>query len=41
MNIHEYQAKEILRNFKIPVLNGFVIFSTEEINNKIKGLKSK
>ena len=31
MNIHEHQAKEILKKFGIPVLNGFVIFSTKEI----------
>ena len=41
MNIHEHQAKEILKRFGIPVLNGFVIFSTKEINKNIKNLKSK
>ena len=41
MNIHEYQAKEILREFGAPVSNGVVIFSTEEIKQKIKNLKSK
>ena len=40
MNIHEHQAKEILREFGAPVSNG-VIFSTEEIKQKIKHLKSK
>ena len=41
MNIHEHQAKEILREFGAPVSNGVVIFSTEEIKQKIKHLKSK
>ena len=41
MNIHEHQAKEILKRFGIPVLNGFVIFTTKEIDKNIKNLKSK
>ena len=41
MNIHEHQAKEILKEFGIPVLNGFVIFKSQEIDNKIKMLKSE
>ena len=41
MNIHEHQAKEILKKFGIPVLNGIVIFDTKEIENKVKKLKSK
>jgi len=40
MNIHEHQAKEILKEFGIPTLNGVVIFNTKEINSKIKKLKS-
>ncbi len=40
MNIHEHQAKEILKDFGVPVSNGVVIFSTEEISEKIKKLKS-
>ena len=40
MNIHEHQAKEILKNFKVPVPNGFVVFNSKEINNKIKKLKT-
>ena len=40
MNIHEHQAKEILKEFGAPVTNGFVIFKPEEINEKIKNLKS-
>jgi succinyl-CoA synthetase beta subunit len=41
MNIHEHQAKEILKEFEVPVSNGIVIFSTDEINEKVKQLKSK
>ena len=40
MNIHEHQAKEILKKFKIPVPNGVVIFDLKDINNKIKKLKT-
>ena len=40
MNIHEHQAKEILKKFGIPVLNGVVIFDIKEIESKIKKLKS-
>jgi len=41
MNIHEHQAKEILREFGAPVSNGVVIFSIDEVKDKIKKLKSK
>ena len=41
MNIHEYQAKEILREFGAPVSNGVVIFSINEIKEKINKLNSK
>ena len=41
MNIHEHQAKEILKELGAPVSNGIVIFSTDEINEKVKQLKSK
>ena len=40
MNIHEHQAKEILKKFGISVLNGVVIFDTKDIESKIKKLKS-
>jgi succinyl-CoA synthetase beta subunit len=40
MNIHEYQAKEILRQYGVPVSNGAVIFDLKEITEKIKLLKS-
>ena len=41
MNIHEHQAKEILKEFGAPVSNGIVILSTSELNREIKKLKSK
>jgi succinyl-CoA synthetase beta subunit len=41
MNIHEHQAKEILKEFGAPVSNGIVILSIEDIKNKIKNLNSK
>ncbi len=41
MNIHEHQAKEILREFGAPVSNGVVILSVNEIKKKIINLKSK
>ena len=40
MNIHEYQAKEILKKFGINVPNGIVAFSLEEIDQKFKILKT-
>jgi len=41
MNIHEHQAKEILKEFGAPVSNGVVIESVDQISEKIKKLKSK
>ncbi len=41
MNIHEHQAKEILREFGIPVSQGVVILSKEEIKEKISKLKKE
>ena len=40
MNIHEHQAKEILKKFGMPIPNGVVIFDTKEILDKINKLKS-
>ena len=39
MNIHEHQAKEILKDFGAPVSNGVVIFSINDIEKKISKLK--
>ena len=41
MNIHEHQAKEILKEFGAPVSNGVVILSLDEIKSKISKLNSK
>jgi succinyl-CoA synthetase beta subunit len=41
MNIHEYQAKEILKKFGAQVPNGVAILHLKEINEKIKKLTSK
>ena len=41
MNIHEHQAKEILKEFGAPVSSGIVIFSLDEISKKISKLKGK
>jgi succinyl-CoA synthetase beta subunit len=41
MNIHEHQAKELLKKFGAPVSKGVVIFSLKEIDEKIKQLKTK
>ena len=30
MNIHEYQAKQFLREYGIPVLDGRIIYKAEE-----------
>ncbi len=38
MNIHEHQAKEILREFGVPVSNGIVITNLNDIKNKIQKL---
>ena len=41
MNIHEHQAKDILRKYGAPVSNGVVIKSLGEIKEKIKLLRGK
>ena len=41
MNIHEHQAKDILKEFGAPVSKGVVIFSIDEIKKKVISLKSK
>ena len=41
MNIHEHQAKDLLKEFGAPVSNGFVILNPEEIKEKIKFINSK
>ena len=41
MNIHEHQAKDLLKEFGAPASKGVVIFSLDEIDKKIKELNSK
>jgi succinyl-CoA synthetase beta subunit len=41
MNIHEHQAKEILKEYGIPVSNGVVIFKLDKIKDKIAKLNSE
>ena len=38
MNIHEHQAKEILKEFGAPVSKGVVIYSLNEIAKKFLNL---
>ena len=40
MNIHEHQAKQILKEFGAPITNGVAVFSVDEIEEKIKSLTS-
>ena len=41
MNIHEHQAKEILREYGAPVSKGVVVFSLDKIKEEVKKLSSK
>ena len=41
MNIHEHQAKKILKDYGAPVSNGIVVVSVDELDKKIKLLNSK
>ncbi len=38
MNIHEHQAKDLIKKFGAPVSKGVVIFNLNEIDEKIKQL---
>ena len=40
MNIHEHQAKEILKKFGVKIPNGVPIFSLDELEQKYKLIKS-
>ena len=40
MNIHEHQAKDILKKFEAPVPTGVPIFSLSEIDEKVKNIKT-
>ncbi len=39
MNIHEHQAKELLREYKVPVLKGFIAFNSKELEENMDILK--
>ena len=41
MNIHEHQAKSILKEFGVPVSNGIVILSVDELKKEISKLKTE
>ena len=41
MNIHEYQAKEILNNYKVKIQNGYVATSAAEANELAKKLSEE
>ena len=41
MNIHEHQAKEILRKFGAPVPNGVPVFNLNELHNAVKKIKTR
>ncbi len=41
MNIHEHQAKEILKEYGAPVSNGVAICALKELKSKISSLNSK
>ena len=41
MNIHEHQAKEILKEFGAPISNGVVILDINQLKNEIEKLNSK
>ena len=38
MNIHEHQAKKILKDYGVPVSNGIVILSIDQISKEISKL---
>jgi succinyl-CoA synthetase beta subunit len=40
MNIHEYQAKEVLRNYNIDVPNGQIVFTLEEAKRAVWRIES-
>ena len=40
MNIHEHQAKDILKDFGAPVTEGVIIFNSDDIIDKIKDLNT-
>ena len=41
MNIHEHQAKKILKDYGAPVSKGVVILSPEDVKDQVKKLDEK
>jgi succinyl-CoA synthetase beta subunit len=41
MNLHEYQAKELLKKYNVPVQNGIVCFTAEDATNAYKEISEK
>jgi succinyl-CoA synthetase beta subunit len=41
MNIHEYQAKQVLQKYGVPTSNGIVILKAEEIDDLIRNFEAK
>ena len=40
MNIHEYQAKDLLKEFGVPVPKGVVVYTIDELKKKIRVLNT-
>ena len=41
MKIHEYQAKEILKKFKVPVQDGIAVKSLDDVDNAVHSLQER
>ena len=41
MNIHEYQAKQVFKSYKMPVLDGVMVTSVDEVPAALKKLNTK
>ena len=41
MNIHEYQAKQVLRNYGVPTSHGVVILKSSDIDDVINNFDAK
>src|SRR5437762_265440 len=41
MKIHEYQAKEILKQYNVPIQDGIAVHNLNEVDNAIQTLQSR
>jgi succinyl-CoA synthetase beta subunit len=41
MKIHEYQAKEVLKKYNVPIQDGIAVKDISEIDNAITGLQQR